>query len=143
VGSSLITIIVSAPDKAPTKAQLKKLRSRLEKIYADLEKCTESEEAAPEYLVDILANTGLDDLTELHGWVPGPEEIEGLCNNVARMGSGGEDSPRDTNWAVIDGRRIIVAGDSTWGDSPDGTGYRTLEVLEQCNLLGVLGWRQR
>lgn len=36
---------------------------------------------------------------------------------------------------------LLVAGDSTWGDSPGGTGYELLDELRKLGLWGLLGFR--
>ena len=50
---------------------------------------------------------------------------------------------RDTVTRAIngpEGKIAIFAGDRTWGDEPDGWGYRTLKLLSVLRLMSVVGF---
>jgi len=50
-----------------------------------------------------------------------------------------KDYARDLNARVWKNRRIVVAGEMSWGDEPEGYGYQLLKRAQAMGLLAALG----
>jgi hypothetical protein len=51
----------------------------------------------------------------------------------------GDERPRDLAYRLWKNRRIVVAGDMSWGDEPEGYGFQLLKRAQTMGLLDALG----
>ncbi len=51
----------------------------------------------------------------------------------------GDERPHDLVYRLWKNRRIVVAGDMSWGDEPEGYGYQLLKQAQTMGLLDALG----
>lgn len=56
--------------------------------------------------------------------------VESFCNDYPNLG-------RDTNWRPLRDKLIVYCGGMSWGDSPDGDGYRMFRKLDELGLWEV------
>ena len=72
----------------------------------------------------------------------GVDSTEALARFLVRAWNELLPNARDVAFRQIPGdetRRIIFAGDMTWGDEPDGTGYVLLRVMHGCGFAEASG----
>lgn len=129
MGADLITTIVVGPEKVQlTPAKRKKV---LEAAKQRVKACAKwSGGPLPEGMMDEMDVESLADLKA--------KDISKVLNDVLSLWNG-KVSFRDTNSRTFKqgGKvgKVLVAGDMSWGDSPDGEGYR---ILREAELLGIL-----
>jgi hypothetical protein len=130
MGADLITQIVVGPEKLRVPAKKRKtLLAAAQKKLAACEAWRPSQPFpkgfADQYEVDAVADLN-------------PEPV--LTDLLALWND--EDVPRDVNSRVVTlGKkkyRVLVCGGTSWGDSPEGLGYQTLEESRRLGYLDAL-----
>jgi len=152
MGQELFCYIVSVPREIGVNARTR-AKERVRKLAAlaknEREKLCEADNAECDWeeLTDDLQQL----LQEENGWCVDGEGIVGCIDRLAGFTDADVDriidflldpaSCWDTGWRddLIEGRRVIVAGGATWGDAPDGPGYRNLIDIYRLGLEETLG----
>lgn len=144
MGADLITYIVVGPETIVMTDEM------LTKIKAS---SVEMEEQVKQYLLDEGKTEGREEFLEWYEDAFGepPEDVEDASNHLSATNrlkvaeefiKGWPDFGRDTNVRFLNEKEVIVvAGDMSWGDSPDGAGYTAIDYVYKLKLDEILGLR--
>lgn len=140
MGMDLIVHIVKGPAKLPRNKRaaaavlLENAQQAAKAWLAHFETATEEEQDewyAAEITTRLRKLVAIEDCDELEVYTSAVEHVAAL-DTVAWLTELYENWPdlgRDTSWRRFNQQLIVVAGDSSWGDSPDGDGYTTFNTV--------------
>lgn len=138
MGADLITHIVVGPVKLrPSKATQQKVLKHADNVLKRAKQAVKL--SGWDYDGDdLLGGLGLE-----------PEDMEGFAlvdarqtfDNLLKLWKDGKFRDVSSRLATVGGKQvaIVVAGDSSWGDEPDGLGYETLRDAYRLGMLELLG----
>jgi hypothetical protein len=148
MGADLCSYIVVGPLKIEfteelqdkVRAHAAKLVSLMRGIQAKIETgtpLTEEEEQASEYyeFTQFGDDYAIEEIESMLEYLDEEKMLE-ACKDLCK------DWPfcyRDTNYREYEGKIILTAGEMTWGDEPEGTGYQTLKQMDKIGLLKLCG----
>lgn len=142
MGADLVGFMVVGPAKLPenSEAAFEAAVQALTQIGTAAYLLSNGEECQAESILEefgALDEMYLESYEEMRDVEAAKKEAARLIENVYDLWNNGS---RDSVWRILpDGKKVLFAGDQTWGDSPDGFGYTTLVEAERINLLEVLG----
>lgn len=137
MGADLITFIAVGPELIQlTPAKRKKVLAKMKARIKECEKWKEKGGKLPKGMMDEIDVENVADM-EMKDVAKVLDEVIGLWN--------GSISTRDSNSRLFKhgGKwgKVMVAGDMSWGDSPDGEGYRILREAEMLGINDLIGLR--
>ncbi len=140
MGSSMVGFLVAGPARLDSakRAEAVELVKECAKICRIInQKIDEDEELTTEE-IQFVIDRGIDaDWEEsiqgdLCQNVPDEDEAETFVDSFIDFWHSPEE--RDTTYRFYQGKTILFAGDSSWGDEPDGSGYT---MLKRASLTGI------
>ena len=144
MGADLLTYIAIGPEKLDESEELRRRAvaegtRRVTAVTAFLELENEADAAeltlhipqALQFELDTIP-LDVDDYETLAG-----VEVSSAMNDLFTMWN--ERSFRDVNTRWYNDKQILVAGDSSWGDEPEGGGYQTCKLSDLLGLFEVYG----
>ena len=160
MGADLIGYLVAGPERIPDDDRtVEQIARRMDAFAARIDRLFRQEDAElsgdEEWLLGELESL-LDDETagrldpaaiaraiDTAGVLPGgTDSTEALARFLVRAWNELLPNARDVAFRQMPGdetRRILFAGDMTWGDAPDGTGYALLRVMHGCGFAAAVG----
>lgn len=154
MGASLVSFIVKVPNKfadvtvAAAKAHAAKMSDLISSLNAALYEAkgdfdADSVQAKMREIVPLIdlprIGVASDDTEEIVSVLEGCDVGEHIVDDLVNLVG---DAPSDIGWRSDPHNPafyIVVAGDTTWGEEPEGEGYQTLKTGFFFGLCGMLG----
>jgi hypothetical protein len=83
-----------------------------------------------------------ENVTELLDWadeIVAPEAIEGIIDNLFALWEGGARDSMSRGLPGDPSKCILMCGEPSWGDEPEGFGYQTLKMASRAELFEAYG----